>query len=361
MREHLTWSRFRITGDTGLADEIKRAAEAPDNHHSLSVALLGSDSVRFAGLSPAPAGFPRRFDAPPGEEPEPVTEQTAFEIGSVTKPLTGMLLAVLAEEGAVALDQPVAELLPGHAFADGAAARVTLAELASHRAGLPRLHPRSVLRTLWANRTVRRGGNPYRGMETEEFLRRATATPLTAERGTFGYSNLGMALLGHALAARTGTPGGYRGLLEERLLTPLGMSGTMACAEERGLPRRPAWPHTRAGRPVRPWLAPGYAPAGVGVWSTAHDLALLLRAVAAGTAPGSAASRPEFEAAGAGRVGLGWFTTAGDGHEFTWHNGAAGGSRSFVGLDRRTGRAVAVLSNTDHDVDGLGTSLLKGV
>lgn len=170
------------------------------------------------------------------------------------------------------------------------------------------------------------------------------------------YSNFGMALLGHALATRAGLP--YAELLTERLLRPLGMTDTVV-----QLGKTPVGDAAEGGsgrgRPVDPWYGEGYLPAGVGLWATAADLGRLLTATM-GTAPGADAARPRFTDSSDRRVGYAWFTDRHDDREITWHNGATGGFRSYVGYDRAVGRGVAVLGNTDVDVERIGLRLLGG-
>ncbi|MER5770875.1 serine hydrolase domain-containing protein [Streptomyces sp. NPDC001985] len=342
------WAPRLSTGDPGLIARLKRAAGAPGNFHTLSVAVVSGGTARFAALG-----------TEHGDAREPATEHTAFEIGSATKVLTGMLLAGLAERGTVAPDTTVAELLPSR-FTGRPAGRATLVELASHRSGLPRLHHRSLPVSLRDAYRVHRGRDPYRGIDRDSFLQRAAAVTGPAPAGGFDYSNLGMSLLGHALAAAAHPGHGYGELLERELLAPLGMDRTRVVAtEEERLPDPRALPHDRDGRPVQPWISEGYAPSGSGVWSTAGDLARLLLAVIGTTAPGADAARPRFEADGPNRIGLGWLTLTRDGQEVTWHNGGTGGSRSFIGFDRRTGRGAVVLANTGHDVDGIGAHLVS--
>ncbi|WP_433544739.1 serine hydrolase domain-containing protein [Streptomyces sp. CA-294286] len=342
-----------MSGDPELAERVRRVAGAADSYHTLSVALLDADGMRFAGLGTD------RADAW-----GPATADTAFEIGSVTKVLTGMLLAARVDAGAVSLEQPVSTLSAGRGFVHAETASVTLEELASHRSGLPRLHRRApVLGDLRDALTILRGRDPYRGLGVENFLAGARAVAPAGPRGSFAYSNLGMALLGHVLAEAAGGPAAsrYPALLERELLAPLGMASTWVREDPADpLTASCAVPHARDGRAVAPWVSAGYAPAGVGVWSTARDLARLLAALLDGSAPGAAAALPRHAADGPNRIGLGWTTLDRNGEEMTWHNGATGGSRSFVGFHRARGCAVAVLSNTDHDVDVLGARLVFG-
>ncbi|MFI2213899.1 serine hydrolase domain-containing protein [Streptomyces sp. NPDC020141] len=347
--DRTAWSPRLTGGDPELAARMKRAAGAPGNHRALSVALIQDGAPRFAALG-----------TEDGDTPAPAAPDTAFEIGSTAKVLTGMLLSRLAERGTVSPEQPVAELLPDR-FTGRPAGRALLGDLAAHRSGLPRLHHRSAASALRASLAARRGRDPYRGLDRDAFLDRAAAVRGAGPAGTFRYSNLGTALLGHALAAGASPDGepDYARLAERELLTPLGMTGTRFHTRARPLPHPAALPHRPGGRPAEPWTSPGYAPSGAGVWSTARDLARLLLAVAEGRAPGADAARARFDAEGENRVGRGWFTRIrADGTEVVWHNGGTGGSASFIGLVPRTGRAVAVLSNTGHGVDALAARLL---
>jgi CubicO group peptidase (beta-lactamase class C family) len=125
---------------------------------------------------------------------------TRFEIGSVTKGLTGMLLADSVERGEIALDTTVSAVFPETAVAE--AGSITVTELCTHTSGLPR----SVRRPFAAWRGLRHSVlqlNPYHGMTTALMLEQAAAQQLS-ERGHRRYSNLGAALLGQLLAARGG-------------------------------------------------------------------------------------------------------------------------------------------------------------
>ncbi|RIQ20423.1 serine hydrolase, partial [Jiangella rhizosphaerae] len=105
------------------------------------------------------------------------------------------------------------------------------------------------------------------------------------------------------------------------------------------------------------WAGGALGPAG-GVRASIRDLARLVEALLDGTAPGVAALDPVARFGGRTRIGAGWVTTTLPGREVTWHNGASGGFRSWVGLDRAADTGVAVLSATAAAVDGAGLQLL---
>lgn len=331
------------TGDAELARQVRQVVGDEEGRLGLAVALVEDGRVRTAGLGDT------------GSEAGPVTPSTRFEIGSVSKALTGMLLADMAQRSVLAPDVEVARLLPGVAFDDPAVASATVAELAGHRSGLPRLPsgPSTWLRGVGFQFL---GTNPYAGVGPGELISAAAATEAVRGRGEFGYSNLGMSLLGQALARETGN--GYPELLTRRILDPIGMDATVVLEPGAQLPEPRATGHRSNGMRVAPWRGSGYAPAGIGVWSSARDLARLVDGLLAGTAPGVDATRPRFAAGEGERVGFGWFTTRRGGHAITWHNGGTGGFRSYVGIDPASGRGVVVLGNTDVPVDAVGLRLL---
>ncbi|GGM21608.1 hypothetical protein GCM10011608_02810 [Micromonospora sonchi] len=331
----------QATGDAELAAAARAAVDGPEGHRGLAVALIDGGRIRTAGLGDRDrAGHPVESDTP-------------FEIGSVTKVLTGMLLATRVDAGAVRPDDTLGTTWPQ---VTGPAHEVTLAELASHRSGLPRISITSVrdwARLMWTNLTA---GNPYAGQDVDR-IRAATDEHGPGDgRGRVNYSNLGTALLGQALAADAGT--GYPELLDREVLAPLGMTATVLATDSSALPSGRAQGARTSGRTADPWTGAGYAPAGIGYWSTAEDLARLVAATAAGTAPGADAREPRFVDDEHTRVGYGWFTTRHGDREITWHNGATGGFYAYVGFERATGKGVVVLGNTDRGVEPVGLRLL---
>jgi CubicO group peptidase (beta-lactamase class C family) len=330
------------TGDGTLAAEARAALDDPDGYRGVAVAIVEKGQVRTAGLGRAG-----------GADDAPVRPDTPFEIGSVGKTFTGMLLADLVADGTVRPDDRLDSALPE---VRGPAGEVTLAELASHRSGLPRVpttSPGHLIGTWWASV---RAADPYDGQDRQWLIRAANGEKPGERRGEVDYSNFGMGLLGQALAARADRS--YPDLVTERILAPLGMQRTSFALDGAPLPDGHASGGTAAGRAAAPWTGSGWAPAGVGVWSTAEDLARLTGALLAGSAPGGDAATPRFDDDDRTRIGYGWFTTRYDDREIVWHTGGTGGSSSFVGVDRATGRAVVLLGNTDQNLDDAGLRLL---
>ncbi len=197
------------------------------------------------------------------------------------------------------------------------------------------------------------GGNPYAGQGPREVISGSASTSASGQ-GEFTYSNLGMSLLGQALVQRMGTT--YPKLVRQRVLAPADMPHTQILTPGEQLPEGRAHGQQVSGQPAAAWRGWGYAPAGVGVYSTAGDMARYVEAVMRGQAPGSGATKPRFDA-GDDRIGLAWLTSRVDGHTITWHNGGTGGFRSFVGFDRENRRAVVVLGAETGSGGGAGMTV----
>ena len=258
-----------------------------------------------------------------------VDADSVFQIGSVTKVFTGLLLADSAARGDVELSQPGTDYLPG-----ASPGRVTLAELATHTSGLSRLPPGMLRYALLRPR------NPYAWYPESSFLQAARRSLATAPGGQpYAYSNFGAALLGHLLGEAVHAP--YRRLVEERICWPLTMTATSFDA-------RPVQGYSN-GRKVPPWRLGPMAAAG-GLHSCARDMAKLLTACLRPQGTPLSESAPLALATHAPRgphaeMGLGWHHALRDGRRVSWHNGMTGGYSSMIALDTERQSAVAALAN----------------
>ncbi|MEI5582844.1 serine hydrolase domain-containing protein [Agromyces sp. CCNWLW208] len=319
---------------TGSDAELVRAIRPvfTDPEDLAAVAVVDGDEVRTAFVG---------ADA-----------DTAFEIGSVSKTFIGLLLAEAVERGEVAVDDPIGRYLD---LGDSPAASATFEELATHRSGLPTFPSDPG----WMA-SVEDGfadGEDVLDETVPELLALARAEPIQADAPP-QYSNLGAALAGQALAAAAGTD--YAGLLEERLLGPLGLGTASSPVEDDEVPEALAPGFLADGRPAEPSTLAAFAPAG-GIVATVADLAAYARGVIDGPFADSPALEPAVAWEGSE---MGWFwvvSTGYDGHEIASHGGLTAGFAASLMVDRTAGRAVIVLSNRGEPVDALAEDLMVRV
>jgi len=279
-----------------------------------------------------------------------------FEIGSVTKVFTALLLADMASEGLVALNDPVQRYLPAGVELPVRGRPITLLDLATQTSGLPRL-PKGFLRL-----SLRRRANPYAGFGVRQLERAIAETRLKRSPGeSVRYSNFGFGLLGHVLALRAGMS--YEQLVRERICEPLGLEDT-AISISPAAQSRFADGHNRKGRPVPHWDLPALPGAG-GLRSTVADLLRFveLQLREPETRLGLAARATHETRARRGKLHqcLGWvgLPLRGAPYRMLWHNGGTGGFRSFIGFTSDTQVGVAVLSNCSRSVDAIGFRVLE--
>lgn len=307
---------------------------------------LGSRAV--AALRITPAGTETAFAGQTGNPIYPTsTADTLFEIGSITKVFTALLLADQVNQGMVTLNTPVKELIPEEEV--DAVAIVPLRTLASHTAGLPRL---PLTRILWS---LIYPANPYRGSQPGELYRAiATADPAPE---TCQYSNLGPALLGQLLATTAEQP--YETLIQTQVLAPLGLTDThFDLAPE--ATERLAQGHRENGLPTTNWQLDAYAPAG-GLKSTVTDMGRFLAAAMAADWPPLALSlQPDSENCEPD-FGLGWVFTDLDETPMIMHNGRTGGYYAFLGWLPEVDRGLVLLTNISNaQGNQVATALLTG-
>ncbi|MFI8456467.1 serine hydrolase domain-containing protein [Kitasatospora sp. NPDC085464] len=287
------------------------------------------------------------------ERSAPCTPDTVFELGSVSKTFTALLLAELAAHGELALDDPVERLLPPdwRPVTVRSPEPIRLLHLATHTSGLPRLPP-----GLLAGAVPNWSGNPYAAFGEEKLRAALPRTTVRARPGSrYRYSNYGVGLLGRVLAETGGLP--YGDLLAERVCRPLGLAAT-GCSPD--APDRAVG--YRRGRATPPWSIPGLPGAGA-VRSSGADLLRYLRAHLDGPQPGDGGGALKEALGEAQRARLRrphssdelclvWNRRRSGGRELYFHTGATRGFTAFVGFSRETASAVAALANTGPTLDG---------
>jgi CubicO group peptidase (beta-lactamase class C family) len=336
---------LRAVLDADLASALARGELAPATGAGITVGVYahGARSVLPYGAAKA---------------------DSVFEIGSITKTFTGLLLAQMAEQKRVRLDEPVRALLPpGTVDPPASGAEITLLDLSAQRSGMPHLPD---------NLKPADVSNPYVDYDAKAlyaFLKtHGVARPGKPE---FGYSNLGVGLLGQALADRAGTS--YEALLKREVLGPLGMRDTAVkltpSMKARFLPG-----HDVEHKPAGAWDFDALAGAGA-IRSTAADMLTYLEAqLHADHLPAAARATPEGktlpaaiaashevrDGAGDGmHVALNWLRVDETGSY--WHNGGTAGYSAFAVFNPEKDFAVVVLCNTGPGSDSFADKVARHV
>jgi len=342
-----------------LAFAAPLAAQAPADSAILATIKARVDVGSYAGVAVgvvAKDGTRRVVAYGPSAGVQPFDGHTVFEIGSITKTFTAAILADMVAKGEVKLDDPVASLLPaGTVLPQRDGKQITLLDLATQSSGLPRMPD---------NFKSKDAANPYADYtvaQMYEFLGRYQLPRGIGEK--YEYSNLGVGLLGHALALRAGMD--YEALVTGRVLKPLGMKDTRITLST-SMRAHLAPGHTPDGKPAGNWDLPTFAGAGA-LRSTVNDMLIYLRANIDSTSRPLgrtlAMTHSERRAGSTPAVtmGLAWHRLKSPaGRTIVMHDGGTGGYRTFAGYDEATGQGVVVLANTSNDVSILGLHLLDG-
>ena len=281
-----------------------------------------------------------------------VSGDTLFEIGSITKVFTTLLLQDMVDRGELQLDDHIRKFLPAYVKTPSYKGQeITLVDLATHTSGLPRV-PYGFWYILFHDR------DPYAAFTYQKLYKFLSHYKLHEEIGTnFEYSNLGMMLLGQVLSLRAET--NYESLILQRICEPLKMNSTcITLTPERK--SRFAQGHDDSENPANCWSQP--LPGAGGLRSSVNDMLKFLSAEMGLTRSSLSAAMlktqvphytptdPSMEA-----TGLGWAIDRKSG--IVWHNGGTSGYRSWIDFNTKTRRGVVVLANSSDDVDDVGAVL----
>lgn len=306
-----------------------------------------------------------RLRQPFGELPN---GDTIFEIGSISKTFTGILLARLVDEGLVRLDAAAKAYMPSGTTLPAFEGReITFADLATHTSGLPRL-PDDLATTPGYSPE-----NPYAHYAEQNLYSFLSGYSLTRQPGaTYEYSNLAMGLLGHILGRTRGT--GYEDTLTECVTAPLDMNDTSITLSESQNNRLAQGyslllDYDLFGIPVTVgnWDLGVFSGAG-GIRSSMNDMLTFLAAnmgIAENPIQSAISSslEPRFTVNERTQLGLAWhLIRLADGSDtLAVHDGGTGGYRSLIAFLRNKKIGVVILSNSDADVNEPGLSILASL
>lgn len=280
---------------------------------------------------------------------------TVFEIGSITKVMTALLLADMAARGEVAVDDPVAKYLPASVTVRERGRPIALLDLATYHCGLPKL-PGNLPPNWWAD------PNPFANYSVDDLYEFVSSYVPQYEPGAhFEYSSLGFGLLGIALAQRAGKR--YEELLIERVCGPLGLAHTRI-ALSASMREHLVQPHNVDLKPTPLWeLSPALQGAGA-VRASVDDAAVFLKACMGlvhsplqGPLARLLETRRPTSLVGT-EAGLGWFISSNGKEEIAWKSGLTGGCNSFIGFSTRRRFGALVLSNFVWQPLDVGTTAM---
>ncbi len=307
------------------------------------VGTIGPQGTRVVGYGKLDTNDPRTPDG-----------DTVYEIGSVTKVFTSLLLADMVNKGEVKLDDPVAKYLPATVkVPERNGKKITLVDLATQSSGLPPMpnnfHPKDP-------------SNPYADYSSAQMYEFLSGYQLTRDPGEkYEYSNLGIGLLGHALCLRAGKD--YETLVRERVLKPLKMDDT-AVTFTPFMKAHLAAGHGAKLEPAANWDIATLTGAGA-LRSTANDMLKFLSAWLGYTqSPLAAAMKNQLATRRTTTIpnvdiALAWHIFTQYNREIFWHSGGTGGYHSFVAFDPKARTGIVVLSNSTSDIDDIGRHFLE--
>jgi D-alanyl-D-alanine-carboxypeptidase/D-alanyl-D-alanine-endopeptidase len=268
---------------------------------------------------------------------EVAAQDVLFEIGSITKVFTGILLADAVADGKLSLDDTLAQRLPAK-FDYAATGAVTLKQLATHSSCLPRI-PDNMMNA--------GGDDPYAQYDRKALLEYLASAKLPAQPPCRpDYSNLGFGILGVVLEIAYDKP--WAALVAEKITGPLGMANSV---QELSAAQQTRFAEPWSGdQRAHPWAFMALAGAGA-LRSSLADMSKLADALLAGPKGPLARAWPllagdfmDMPVEG-GKIGLALIHTKSGGEESYLHDGGTGGYRSLIQVHPTSGRAAIVLAS----------------
>ncbi|WP_203293235.1 serine hydrolase domain-containing protein [Luteirhabdus pelagi] len=327
MKKFLSAFLFTITTTIGLAQipsEVKNEVEIRINsadHPSIAIGLFenGKEEYYVSGFLNS-------------SEKIKATEETLYEIGSITKTITSLLLAQLSVEGKVQIDEPIAQYLPDSLkLEDAEGIPITFKHIATHTSGLTRMPfgylPKDV-------------SNPYEGYLREHlflYLTRFGPEKVGQKRQ---YSNLAVGLLGETLSIIENIP--YKELVAEKILQPLQLKSTYFEIPQAEKPNFAQG--YKNGEATSEWTFQAMAGAGA-LRMNVKDLLKYGKSYLYSSPLDEAqrlVTKTHYKSDEGVEMGLGWFKNG----SIISHGGGTYGFRSYIAIDLEHDKAVAVLVNS---------------
>lgn len=284
----------------------------------------------------------------------PIDTNTIYEIGSITKLFTSLILAEEVVNGKMQLSEKLSGCFPGEMVSKDCS-NISLLQLATHSSGLPRLAD-----NFWPS--VKDKKNPYNNYSEFYLLDYLTiAKPYNAIGTRYNYSNVGAGLLGFILCQKKKST--YEKMVKENICSPFGMKNTSIYLSNEQLGNL-ALGHSK-GRVVGNW---DFQDATAGQGALRSNVVDMVKFIRYNLNPQKSplskaidyAQQLHFTDLISGmEMGLGWHIGSFYNEKYLEHTGGTGGYRSFLGICPESQTGVVILSNSDNDVSALGLEILK--
>ncbi|WP_234363996.1 serine hydrolase [Lunatibacter salilacus] len=306
---------------------------------SISIAVIDSTGIHYYNFGKTAV------------DGKAVDENTIYEIGSISKAFTAILLAQQVLDGKLKLEDEINKFLPDNfkipVMGD---TEITFGNLTDHTSGLPRMPD---------NFAPANPSNPFADYTEDlmyEFI--SNYQPVREVGAEYEYSNLAQGLLGHLLAMNSNSA--YEELIVQTIADPLEMEDTRIRLTD-SMKENLALGHS-GGKVVENWDIPTLAGAGA-IRSSSSDMAKFISAnLGYVKSPLAAAMelthKARHQKAGEMGVGMGWHIKKGEDGDVIWHNGGTGGYRTFAGFVKETRIGVVLLTNSSTGSDDIGFYLL---
>ncbi|WP_293906828.1 serine hydrolase domain-containing protein [Sphingobacterium sp. UBA5670] len=328
--------------DDLFVDSVANAYLKQQNTQSLAIGILknGQTKTYFYG------------ETVKGNQTPP-TNTSIYEIGSLSKIFTAILLSNLVEEGTITLDQPISLFLPDTLKKNEELSKITFQMLANHTSGLPRL-PDNLDKVKGFNEN-----DPYKTYDKKALYNYLSSFKNKKNPGEeYEYSNLGYAVLGDIICGIYKKS--YEQLVKDIICKPLDMNNTFQVLDPK---RKDTFKvYNKDGQEVIPWSFDAFGSAG-GLKSTLEDLLKFANAqfkmpqtplenAMANTRLFTFFLPPDTD------LGLAWHMNLIDDLTVYWHNGGTAGSSSYLALSPDKKSGVIVLSNSAISADDKGKAIL---
>ena len=274
----------------------------------------------------------------------PVDTNSVYEIGSITKTFTSLLLAQMAQSEKLKLDDAVQNYWSEpFSLEDSENQAVTFKHLATHTSGLPRL-PNNF--KLFAR-------DPYADYDREDLVQAVNSTTVNTAGSTYDYSNFAVGLLGETLSVIANQS--FNNLVETNIIKPLALDHTFMQLKQ--VPDELLVQGYDGNQAAVAWTFKALAGAG-SIRSSIKDLLAYGVAHITTNHPLKESMdltmMPHYETGGLS-VGLGWHLNDG----IIWHNGGTGGFKSIIMVDPENNRVAAGMTNNDkYDVEDIVAHLI---